>query len=70
MNTSNSKDWQAFMADIGKVMQKHHVTDMVAIYSFNGYIRNTYIPLGKKEEKLYCDISDTFDAWLRSKITN
>lgn len=57
--------WKLFMVDIANVMVKHGVENLVAIYSMNGNLRNTYIPLAG-ETPLYCHISDALYEWLRN----
>lgn len=70
-NKPNKKKFLLFMTEVGEVMKKHEIEDMVCIFGLNGEIRNTYIPLGEEGEKqLYCHISDAFDAWLKQGIKN
>jgi hypothetical protein len=60
----------AFIQEVGELMKKHGVTDMVVFCDFDKQFRNTYIPLSGKENPLYCHVSDAMDAWLRQARFN
>lgn len=67
---SNDKDkWIAFLKDVVKIMQKHGIKDSVVIGSCNEELRNSYLAL-EEEKKLYCNISDAFNEWLKQGQQN
>ncbi len=60
-----AKQFAAFISDIVKVMEKHKVENLLAVFGMNEKIRNSYLFTGK-EKGLYSFLSDGVNGWLTS----
>lgn len=70
-NTSKKteKEFSAFIGDIVEVMGKHKVDHLLAVFSMNGYIRNSYLTM-KEEDDFYCKLSDGINAFMKQGVNN